>query len=156
MEKTPVQQRDDAGLLQAFLAERDCACPGCGYNLRMLESNRCPECAMEVQLGVHLTEPRLGVLITGVVALAAGAGFGGLLVGYALLKMLRYGFPGPNGDRFLLVTGTIAVVHGLLLWIWLRCWKDIRNWPARMGVTLALACWLLPLMGLLAAFVWVR
>ncbi|MEX2218097.1 MAG: hypothetical protein WD749_04995 [Phycisphaerales bacterium] len=36
--------------LHDFLAERDFPCPGCGYNLRGLEANVCPECARPVPL----------------------------------------------------------------------------------------------------------
>jgi hypothetical protein len=155
MESEPIERVDEAGLLRAFLAERDCACPGCGYNLRMLESNRCPECAMEVQLGVRLAEPRLGALITGVIALAAGAGFGGLLVGFGVLMLLLKG-PGGGADRFFVVNGTVAVVNGVALWMWLRCWRYVRRWPAGRRMGLALACWLLPTLGMLALVKWVR
>jgi hypothetical protein len=41
------------GELRAFLAVRDVACPGCGYNLRGLGSNRCAECGLLVDLGVQ-------------------------------------------------------------------------------------------------------
>lgn len=31
--------------LADWLRERDCPCPGCGYNLRNLRAQQCPECA---------------------------------------------------------------------------------------------------------------
>ena len=40
-------------LVAAFLAERDVACPGCGYNLRGVSAGRCPECARELALMVE-------------------------------------------------------------------------------------------------------
>lgn len=39
-------------MLRLYLAERDEACPGCGYNLRGLSGERCPECARELALAV--------------------------------------------------------------------------------------------------------
>lgn len=34
--------------LRRYLAERDVPCPGCGYNLRGLGENCCPECGREL------------------------------------------------------------------------------------------------------------
>ncbi len=34
--------------LQALLKDRDCACPHCGYNLRGLTSDNCPECGKTI------------------------------------------------------------------------------------------------------------
>jgi hypothetical protein len=38
--------------VRAFLAERDRACPGCGYNLRGVEQAQCPECGRGIELEV--------------------------------------------------------------------------------------------------------
>ncbi len=35
---------EDADRLRQFLAGHNVLCPGCGYNLRDLQSNLCPEC----------------------------------------------------------------------------------------------------------------
>ena len=74
---------DESRLLAQFLSTRDVPCPGCGYNLRHLASARCPECAEEIRLGVHLAEPRQGLLIAGLIGLSAGAGLPGLLLATA-------------------------------------------------------------------------
>jgi hypothetical protein len=47
---------DSGDALRAFLAERDVACPGCGYNLRNLTKNVCPECARQFFLAELQTE----------------------------------------------------------------------------------------------------
>ncbi len=50
--------------LLAFLATRDLACPGCGYNLRGLATPRCPECGRAISpadlvpLGFHAARDR--------------------------------------------------------------------------------------------------
>ncbi len=36
--------------LADFLVDRDVGCPECGFNLRGLTTNRCPECNMRIQL----------------------------------------------------------------------------------------------------------
>jgi hypothetical protein len=41
----------DIADLRAFLAERDVACPGCGYNLRGCKASQCPECGDVFSLG---------------------------------------------------------------------------------------------------------
>lgn len=51
----PREQPRDS--LLVFLADRDVACPTCGYNLRNLQSGRCPECSLELKLE-ELSAPR--------------------------------------------------------------------------------------------------
>jgi rubrerythrin len=34
----------DAALLAQYLKERDVPCPGCGYNLQGITTEKCPEC----------------------------------------------------------------------------------------------------------------
>ena len=67
--------RSDADLLKAYLAERDVACPCCGYNLRNLTSSRCPECGDRLCMRVTPVEPRMAAYIT--LLAACCAGFGG-------------------------------------------------------------------------------
>lgn len=38
----------DASHLRALLKNRDCACPRCGYNLRGMNGEACPECGVTV------------------------------------------------------------------------------------------------------------
>ena len=37
-------------MLTEYLASRDEACPGCGYNLRGLVGDRCPECNQQLRV----------------------------------------------------------------------------------------------------------
>src|SRR5882724_749530 len=77
-------------LLRAFLVGRDVLCPACGYNLRDLLGERCPECGEEVVLQVGLVEPRHAAAIAGVIGLAAGAGMSGLLLVYLFVQAVLY------------------------------------------------------------------
>lgn len=49
--------------LQKYLADRDALCPGCGYNLRGLAGDRCPECARRISIST-LVDARLAAGIT--------------------------------------------------------------------------------------------
>jgi hypothetical protein len=68
-------ERERAWLLE-YLRDRDVPCPLCGYNLRQLDSARCPECGREIRLSVNLAEPYLRAWLTTAIALCASAGMG--------------------------------------------------------------------------------
>lgn len=141
----------DAGFLQSFLAERDTPCPNCGYNLRCLTSDRCPECAEGLRLQVGLQEPRLAAYVGGLIGLASGAGFGGLLLAYALIRFSARPTSSRFFNEFVAITGLGFLIHMLALMAWIRMRRYLRACaPARRGL-LVLLCWALPIT-LLAVF----
>src|SRR5438874_1764600 len=87
--RSPETERD-GGLLREYLAGRDTHCPLCGYNLRDLVGNRCPECGERITLQVNAVEPRLAAPIAGLVGLSAGAGLSGLLLVYVMIQSLLF------------------------------------------------------------------
>lgn len=106
--------RSDQDQLADFLAERDAECPSCGYNLRGLTSDRCPECNQLLALRVNLAEPRLAAFVTALVGLAAGAGFSGLLLLYFFALILfvdRMNIAGP----YLLATSIPFLIQGTVM-----------------------------------------
>jgi len=112
-----------------FLRERDVECPLCGYNLRQLQSARCPECGRELELRVGLTEPRQGAWLTAQIAMA-GAGGIGLI---ALLSCILNGWP--NARRFQWVMNVQFAyylagipVAAALLWQRRRYLRMPREW----------------------------
>jgi hypothetical protein len=137
---------ESPALLQQFLEGRDVGCPGCGYNLRDLQTDRCPECGEELSLRVGLLEPKQGASIAGLIGLAAGAGMNGLLLGYLLIRIAI--FRDPYG-RFMYRFGGLnlagLLVEGLAILIWLRAWRWIRKLSGSAKLLLVVGCWILTL-----------
>lgn len=135
----------------AYLADRDVECPACGYNLRGLRTARCPECGEHLRLRLAPAEPRQGACIAGLVGLAMGAGFSGLLLLYFLIMTMSVGMPPQPFWKFIAVmAGGLLLQGGLLLW-WIQSWRRIRRMSAFARRSLAIGCFLLSL-GNLAMF----
>ena len=122
-------------LLEQFLAERDAVCPGCGYNLRQLKSDRCPECGDALILSLRLVEPRQFSLIAGLVGLSAGFGLGFLLLIYAAI-MLFFTDAGFEVDEFVWTNLIVCLVHAGAIALWVRFWHPIRRMQTRDRVLL--------------------
>jgi len=103
----------DSEMLQRFLAERDATCPSCGYNLRGLTTDRCPECNQSLTLQVALTEPKLASFVAGVVGVSCGTGFCAVVLAWALLSA-NWGLR--RREIVPLVCGTAFGVLAILLW----------------------------------------
>jgi DNA-directed RNA polymerase subunit RPC12/RpoP len=114
----------DSEFLRSYLAGRDVSCPTCGYNLRDLLGTRCPECGDELVLKVNTAEPRLAVLICGIIALAAGAGFSGLLL---ILVMADGG--SVSGDVLLVIFFGLLIESSVLV-LWVKSWRKVKAMPS--------------------------
>lgn len=133
-------------LLARYLADRDAACPGCGYNVRGLSSAVCPECGKQIELTIGLVQPKQGGLIAGLIGLSAGAGFAGFLLFYWLIVALFVGnnFGGPK-PRIVILSVIGLVAHGLALLAWIGNSNRIRIASASARAVMIAACWLMPL-----------
>ena len=138
-----------AEFLRAFLAQRDVACPGCAYNLRDLQGQRCPECGNELTLAVGLAEPKQAAGIAGLVGLTAGAGMSGLLLAYIVIRATVFHDAFSGASKFILLTFIGFAVESVAVWIWLRNWSRLRRLENRPRWVFALACWALTLANLL-------
>ncbi len=125
----------DLDALREYLATRDAACPSCGYNLRGLTSDRCPECHQEIALRVSLVDPRVGLFLVGVVGWALGAGFSLLLLVYVLVTYPRIGGL-PNNFVLTLLAG--ATIQGGVVLLLLLNNRRIRRWSIGLRTCLAL------------------
>lgn len=144
---------DDRGeMLRLFLAGCDEPCPGCGYNLRGLTGENCPECGEALRLRVGMVEPRLGPFVAGLIGLAAGAGFNGIMTVFGAVGLLIEG--GNASMRDYLVLTLLACAFGagvgaIAAWVRYRAWVRRRSGGGRLGM--ALACWAFSL-GTVSAF----
>lgn len=138
-EQTGARPRVSGVSLAAYLADRDEACPSCGYNLRGLTSDRCPECMTELVLRVAMAEPRLGLFLSTVVAWSLGAGFSLLLLVYLLVVMVMTPRSLPPMDEFLVtpVGGTLLEGGAVVLLIVHQ--RRVRRWPLTKRVALLVA-----------------
>lgn len=127
--------------LRAFLADRDAPCPNCGYNLRALTAENCPECNAALELRVGLVEPRLGAFLCGAIGLGAGIGFSWLILGFFLWEKLfnrRWGGP-PWRECVPLLVSAVALAAGLALWV--RTRQRQRNLSPAWHWALGSMCW---------------
>lgn len=145
----------EKGLLRQFLDGHDVGCPGCGYNLRDLPGERCPECGQDIVLDLQLAEPRQAALLTGLIGLSAGVGLNGLLVVYYLIILLLVRFGSPD-NRFLWTILIGLAVHGVALWAWLHFWRHVRQMRAGRRWSLSVACCILPLVDIVIFSIAIR
>jgi hypothetical protein len=82
-----------AAVLAPYLSDQDHPCPTCGYNLRGLTRDTCPECSQVLRLSIHVERPRLPVIALAVLALGVGAGFGALVLLGLIAKSVDSGAP---------------------------------------------------------------
>lgn len=135
--------RDGHNPLSDYLADLDEPCPLCGYNLRGLQGEHCPECGQELALRVNLVDPVRGAYLAGLISLACGFGFNALLlVLFVSLTVMLSG--GPPGYYFVYQFIASIVTGGLLL-TWVRSSVRIRRLPRRSRIMLALAAVLVPI-----------
>ncbi len=146
MTSTPHHNEASPSLLEQHLALREDLCPMCGYNLHRLRGRVCPECGQALELRIALTEPRLGAFYTGLVGLAAGVGFAGLVFLWGLIVYLLHG--GPELWQLTLLACEAVVLANLLI-VWIRCAGRIRRLGPGLRVLLAGATWCLSLSAML-------
>lgn len=80
-------------LLSTYLSNRDTPCPGCGYNLRGLTGERCPECNEMLALSVSLHDAHLGALMATLIPILGLAAAGAVVSLVTLALCMIAGFP---------------------------------------------------------------
>ncbi len=143
-------QDDVARLLSMFLRGRDVPCPLCGYNLRDLTQQQCPECRHGLLLTVGVTKLRFLWFLLAMTACT----FAGIAAGLTLIPTIVQWLAGAGRPPAVLVTlvllGLASAVGGLML-IRHR-FAFLRQEPRRQR-RLAVAVWMLHGLALLAWFV---
>lgn len=132
---------DDAVVaLKGYVADRDVPCPSCGYCLRGLTSDRCPECNEWLALRVGLAEPRLGMFIVGLIGPAAWSGFFLVVVMWGVIaRQARSPQVAALGFGLILAAGFTA--------LWIYRWRKTRNASLATRVALASLGWIVPSTG---------
>ena len=150
----PLDELATPTVLEQHLAINSDPCPMCHYNLHKLKGSSCPECGHELVLRVAVTNPRMAAFYTGLLGLAAGAGFASLLTLWIVYGMLRHGFGagGPSVTEFIILPIEAVVLGGLAL-VWIRDSGRIRRLPALFRWALACCAWMSSIGGT-AFFVW--
>lgn len=143
----PPSESDQSQMLQDYLSKNNEPCPSCEYDLHGLKGNKCPECGQELLLRVGLATPNLAAFIVGLIGLASAAGFSGTMSVLFFCMFLIYGRGSSEDDSLFLVLVVELISSIVLLIIWSRANSWIRRRSKRMRWYLALACWILPLLG---------
>jgi hypothetical protein len=111
----PAEDVTEQALLRQFLADRDVPCPACGYNIRQLQRNTCPECGRGLKLVLGVVGPSncwITALVASLVPAACGLPFQILI-----LIALAY------GENFSdIVREPSAVLFLFLVFYSLCCW----------------------------------
>lgn len=125
-------------LIAPFLADRDERCPKCGQNLRGLQSNRCAECGLKLELGLKPAPLPLGLWLTGAIGLCIGLS---MIIAWLAVVFLPW-LDTPVGYfpawPFLL----LAVLVGMVA-IWSRCARVICHLPVFAAIPLVVLCWMI-------------
>ena len=130
-----------------FLRERDVPCPLCGYNLRALHSNCCPECGRELRLNIGLAESYVKAWVAALVTMGASAGVGL----FVLMVVLKEGWPPPR-LRLLSVSLAYFILSIPGFGILLVTRRRYLRLPRGIQRRIAMACVTLSLLGLVAFF----
>jgi uncharacterized protein (DUF983 family) len=133
-------EKSDTALLQSFLAGRSHACPVCGYDLRDLQSDRCPECGKILRLTITQDKPVRAPFVIGLIAFAAPLGASICAIsGVFYWRMTRYEWA--DLMRPLIANSVTLVLAIAALLIWLRFAPRLRRQsPGRQWAWALFAC----------------
>ncbi len=100
----------DHNVLLAYLRDHDAPCPVCGYNLRHLTHDVCPECGHQFKLAIGSVHAAFGYLLAFLAPMMMVAGLA--LVIAALFLVL--GAPAPR-EWGVYVTGALGLADGVIV-----------------------------------------
>ena len=132
--------QQESELLKQLLALREIPCPVCGYNLRGIESDKCPECGAKLDLRVGSSDLKLGLWIAAILGVALPLGFGvimTLLFSYIVFFERLHGAGEENMLGLLLL---LTIVEGVALGLLLRKRKNFWRNTIQYQRTIATMC----------------
>jgi hypothetical protein len=130
---------NDAQLLASFLPARDVLCPKCGYSLRGLQTDTCPECSNTLRLVLQEAPVHAAWHTLGVIGLSSGIGFGWVVAAdFAILYSTGSGLSLTGLSLFL--SYATVLICGVLLWLWCRNRSRIAFMPRTTRIIMVAAC----------------
>lgn len=113
-----MDEREESAALRTFLESRDAPCPNCGYNLRGLTAEACPECKHALRLQLERVDRPSARVYAFVVALGI---LGTLQGGWSTFQwVFNYANRGlsPLSAGYTVIMGISAVLE---LWLTIIC-----------------------------------
>ncbi|MGN6368010.1 MAG: hypothetical protein ACTHN5_07100 [Phycisphaerae bacterium] len=136
----PPESVSDDEFLLAFLDCHEAPCPACGYNCHKVREPRCPECGIALVLRIAAPFPVRKSWVALLVASAATAGIGTLLLAWVLrhhwaMPHARSGF-----GKWLFLYFMILVPSPVAV-LWGRRRFSFLPRPVRAGIGLGALLW---------------
>lgn len=133
---------DEGRHLRIWLGHNDAPCPVCGYNLRHLSGNICPECGQQFKLRVGDVDLRFGLLLAFIAPMTMLCGLSLVLWG-VVIATLTSG-PGPWRIGVMMLGGVVAGFATMRSYYRRRWFLDKPNVTQRVLVGLSwLVCTLI-------------
>ena len=153
----PAQSPAGDDLLRVFLSGRDAECPFCGYNLRDLASDQCPECGERVRLSLQAVNAKIGWAVAGLMGLTTGAGFSLLMSIFFITLFMRRSFADHHmWMDFWMIMVLPLTIQSMLVWWWLRRWGWLRRLPLAQRIMAAGAAWFVPLLNIIIFSIYLK
>lgn len=126
-------------MLRAFLAEHDAPCPICGYNLRGVMLDICPECECPIELGVSSSSSSLGAWLLALLSFAMPLSFDLLIGTMMTIGVIMSAGENPEGVFLMVSLVALTMVSVGMLWVlvarkrdWLRMARR-KQWKLAWG-----------------------
>lgn len=134
----PELSYEERQALKVLIENRDAACPGCGYNLRGLTGDRCPECHRMISIDVLRKPTRAGPFLAGAIGLSIGLG---ACVIFVLASILTLSFDSHEFVRILVACALLTTA----LVFWTKHRERVLLLPGGLVGFLIALCYLLSL-----------
>lgn len=142
-DNSAVDNETENDLLTHYLAGRDVPCPTCGYNLRDLRGDQCPECGHSLEVTIRVNDGSMTRWVWAFASSCLSVPLGILYGIISVVTLIDYS-SSVSVDYYIwmyLFTGVflIGTVIAIILLIkqvrFLRCSVHLQTWMMRLIVT---------------------
>jgi hypothetical protein len=151
-----VNEHDPGAEVVAYLRGRSAPCPRCGYDLRDIQTARCPECGDPLVLKIASSRVRFGWLV---LAMAPGC-FSGVAACFVFIPIFLGIWNNWSTDRRMPWPGVAADTFGFLsagsVWLMYRHRHRLMAWSTRRQAFFAASVWAVHvlMLGLVILGIW--